>query len=103
MRDVFILGAGFSKAVNPSMPLLKELSAKVRVQCGEPLPPPLSELGDNIELWMTYLSQSQPWLKEYHNLKNRALFLRMTEIIGEILNHATSEATEVTALTGSVH
>lgn len=94
MKEVFILGAGFSKAVHSSMPDLKELSSKVREKIenrGNKLPPPLPDFENNIELWLTYLSQSQPWLKEYYNLQNRALFLHMTEIVAEILNNATKE------------
>lgn len=93
MPDVFILGAGFSKAVHSSMPLLTELSVKVREQLERDgkLPPPLLNLGDNVELWLTYLSQPQPWLKEYDNLQNRALFLRMTETIGKVLHTSTIE------------
>lgn len=94
MPEVFVLGAGFSKAVHDSMPLLEELSLQIRHRVTD-LPPPLLDLGDNIELWLTYLSQPQPWLKEYYNLQNRAQFLRITELIGEILNermvHAVSQ------------
>jgi hypothetical protein len=95
MKEVFLLGAGFSKAVHSSMPDLKELSSKVRERCenrGNKLPPPLPDLENNIELWLTYLSQSQPWLTEYYNLQNRALFLHMTEIIRQVLNETTREA-----------
>jgi hypothetical protein len=92
MKEVFILGAGFSKAVNSLMPSLTELSIKVKERCGsDKLPPPLLNFGDNIELWLTYLSQPQPWLKETHNLQNRALFIYMTEIIGQVLDEITKE------------
>ncbi|MBI4289208.1 MAG: SIR2 family protein [Chloroflexi bacterium] len=93
MPDVFILGAGFSKAVCGSMPTLEELSTKVRKKLAAQgkLPPVLLGLGDNIELWLTYLSQPQPWLKEYENLQNKALFLRMIEAIAGVLDAATRE------------
>ncbi len=90
MREVFILGAGFSKAIHGSMPLLEELSTKI--SSVEKLPPPLATLGNDVELWLTYLSQPQPWLKEFHNLENRALFLRIGQRIGETLEASTSAA-----------
>ena len=33
----------------------------------------LFALGNDIELWMTYLTQHQPWLKEEHHYRNMAL------------------------------
>lgn len=51
------------------------------------LPPPLSDLEDdtkalenNIELWMTYLSENQPWLDEVSNQYNQA-------VAGQIRRH----------------
>ena len=40
------------------MPLLGELSRYIRKRID--LPKPLLSLGDNVELWMTYLSQTHP-------------------------------------------
>lgn len=97
-NEVFVLGAGFAKAVNSAMPLLNELSIRVREKLqnlGETLPSPLLDLGDDVELWLTYLSQPQPWLKEYHNLQNRALFLRITEIIRDVVDSAVNDAVRV--------
>ena len=56
MGDVFLLGAGFSKAVSDDMPLLQELSSQIRGRLSD-LPESLSTLGDNIEIWLSYLSQ----------------------------------------------
>lgn len=90
MGDVFLLGAGFSKAVSDSMPLLEELSGEI--QKHKDLPKPLLGLGNNVELWMTYLSQPHPWLSEAENLRNKALFLELSQLIGEILNNGTLAA-----------
>ena len=79
-NDLFILGAGFSKAVSSHMPVLTELSDEIEARLAEN-----EETKDicaglcrafprNIELWMTYLSQSHPWLSEAQNLRNRAAF-----------------------------
>ena len=67
MNDVFILGAGFSKAIYPGMPTLADLTQEVKNRLSgseHSLPRPLMGLGDNIELWITYLSQRQPRLTE---------------------------------------
>ena len=48
-KDVFILGAGFSKAINDQMPTMKELTAAVseRIESSElTLPPPLRDSED---------------------------------------------------------
>ena len=103
-RDVFILGAGFSKAINSRMPTMKELTAAVseRIEISElSLPPPLRDSEDrgralesNIELWMTYLSQRQPWLDESFNQYNLALATRIRRYIKEIINQSTSDSME---------
>lgn len=98
-KDVFILGAGFSKAISSQMPTMKELTKKVKEriqQDGWSLPLPLLDdeqrgraLEENIELWMTYLSQSQPWLNESFVQDNQALATRIRFYIKEVI-----EATE---------
>ena len=85
MVAIFVLGAGFSKAVSEEMPLLSELSTQIR-QRPIDLPPALSTLGDNLELWLSYLSQPHPWLPQSSNLKNQAAGLEITECLREILN-----------------
>ena len=85
MSDVFLLGAGFSKAVSDDMPLLKELSSQIRGRLSN-LPESLLTLGDNIEIWLSYLSQPHPWLSESENLRNRALALDITGEIEEVLD-----------------
>ncbi len=88
-QKVFVLGAGFSKAISDLMPSLGELSKLVRNHIE--IPTFLTKLGDNIELWLTYLAQPQPWLKEENNLQNRALFLRITKEIARLLENAESQ------------
>ena len=96
-RDVFILGAGFSKAIDTQMPTMVELGAEVREKRAEvtalsaAIP---DSLGDNIELWMTYLSQPQPWLREPTIDLNRSLAGRISQsiaaVIKETLLHGSS-------------
>ena len=88
MSDVFLLGAGFSKAISYQMPLLQELSNQVR-DTMPGLNSPHSTLSNNIELWLSYLSQPHPWLREQDNLRNRAVVLDISQRIKAILG--TSE------------
>ena len=94
MPDVFILGAGFSKAISDSMPTMAELSSAVlknREKVGLPVAE-LHRLGNNIERWMTYLSQSQPWLKTPENDRNKGFAGQLREQIKEIIDDRTRSA-----------
>lgn len=74
MGDAFILGAGFSKAIDDQMPTLHDLSRGIFpfIRDEDPrLANELKGLGNNVELWMSLLSQTQPWLdigQVQHNL-----------------------------------
>ena len=96
MSDVFILGAGFSKAIHSGMPTLTELSSEVIARLRRsnfPIPDPLDDLDDNIELWITYLSQRQPWLTEFENDFNKSLTGRIREEIGKFIEERIAQAT----------
>ena len=97
MSDVFLLGAGFSKAISEDMPLLSDLSANIKEHLKErgiDLPSPLPTLGDNLELWLSYLSQPHPWLGESNNLKNQAMALDITNEVRDILKEKEYVATQ---------
>ena len=91
-RDVFILGAGFSRAIERHMPTMVELGAEVRERLAEvtgfssSIP---DSLGDNIELWMTYLSQPQPWLREPEIDLHRSLGGRIRRCIAAVIEERT--------------
>ena len=93
--DVFILGAGFSKAVAAGMPTMFELGAEVRARLADDanlesaIP---ASLGDNIELWMTYLSQPQPWLREPDIDLHRSLGGRIRQAIADVIAERTDLA-----------
>ena len=92
---MFILGAGFSKAIAMQMPTMVELGAEVRERLAEV--PSLSSaipdsLGDNIELWMTYLSQPQPWLREPDIYLHRSLGGRIRRSIAAVIEEHTAQA-----------
>ena len=100
MGDVFILGAGFSKAISNTMPLLGELSTKLQEELLTERKNELDSIfkfipKDNFEKWLTYLSQNQPWLSEEENLRNRALFLEISRKIAAVLVQAQREFDKV--------
>lgn len=93
MGDVFLLGAGFSRAVSQAMPLLRDLSQEVRNRTPDFVNIDRGSLfADDIEMWLTYLSQDHPWLSEAKNLRNRALFLDLSRAIREVLEERMKEA-----------
>lgn len=95
-RDVLLLGAGFSKAASRHMPLMWELGAQVLDRLGLPATT-LSLFDDNLEIWLSQISEPQPWLTETENLRNKALFLDASRAIHEIVGEA-----EATAIGGRV-
>lgn len=97
MSDLFILGAGFSKAIYDGMPTMGELSSAVlenQKKFDLPIPDALYDLGNNIELWMTYLSESQPWLKAHDNDFNKSIAGQLRKQIKEIIDHRTTTAAQ---------
>jgi hypothetical protein len=85
--EVFITGAGFSRAISDRMPLLRGMSKDV-------LPvdilsdPALSDLVGNFELILTYLAEDHPWLSVPDNLKNRAQFLEASHALARVILRA---------------
>ena len=49
------------------------------------------DLENNIELWITYLSQRQPWLTEYENDSNKSLAGLIRHQIGAVIEEHTAE------------
>lgn len=83
-EDVFILGAGFSKAISEHMPTLADLSKSVMPQLEElRLTKDKLPQGDNIEKLLSFLAQRHPWLTESEQLRNRAAFLELSKMIGK--------------------
>ena len=99
-HDVFILGAGFSKAIDRRMPTMIELGAEIRERIAEvtgfssAIP---DSLGDNIELWMSYLSQPQPWLREPEVDLHRSLGGRIRQCIAAVIKERTVLASSSSA------
>ena len=95
MTEVFLLGAGFSKAISEHMPLLAELSRKVQARTSLKAHSPVWDMfEDDLEMWLTYLSQAHPWLSESENLRNQALFLDLSHDIADELEECENLVTQ---------
>lgn len=92
-RRVFILGAGFSKAVSNAMPLTDELGAMVIARLadrGETLPVHLTR--GHFEDWLSRLAEDQPDQWEEENFRSRGHFAVLARTIGEVLDECEQEA-----------
>ena len=91
---MYLLGAGFSRAISEEMPLINDLGRAVARSFGEDraLKSMLDRaetdaigedkvpLGD-VETWLTSLATDQPFLSESRNLQRRALFVELASLI----------------------
>lgn len=87
MSRVFILGAGFSKAIHSDMPLLGDLSIGVKsalASKGIDIGPDLAAL-DDAERWLTLLGEPAPWLRLSSQMRNTALFIDVSAAIHEVV------------------
>ena len=88
-HEVFILGAGFSKAVTPDMPTMVELTNKLKE---------LNLLSDHdshvedFEILLNSLSLRHPWLTEAEYLRNRARYIDIARAIADILRKCSRRA-----------
>lgn len=90
---VFLLGAGFSKAICAEMPLMKELGVAVDSRLngeGRSLPASMSQFGDDFEQLLSYLAERQPWLDPAQVLRNRAAFLDVSRTVGDVISERQS-------------
>jgi len=98
-RDVFILGAGFSKAVREIMQTLDELGQEIRQESrGQDGPGyDMPKWGNTLELWMTDMLHAQPWLSPdlVHSCQAIGLWTRKT--IARIIQGRTRQATATEA------
>jgi len=97
-RDVVILGAGFSHAISPAMPLLNTLGIAVIERAGLAGDPrvPKSAFGEGFtfENWLTILADDQPHLSAAVNGDNAALFLKLRDAMVEVLSEAEKSTLE---------
>lgn len=82
MKEIFLFGAGLSKAFKTEMPLMSELTAQIYRY---PAWKRFKKYG-NIEKLLTFLSQSYPWEDQAFSLRKRADFLDLSHLIGSVIS-----------------
>lgn len=83
---VYILGAGFSKAIDEKMPLMDDLGK----QCAN-IVDNCSYKSGSFEQWMTIMLQDLPFLDESSNLKRKSEVLNCIDAIAHILDRITNQ------------
>jgi hypothetical protein len=86
-KDVFILGAGFSRAISGLMPLTDELGDACLAfdELHNARGVPRKFRGGRFETWLSSIAEPQPYQPEPRNLENQALFARFSDAIGQVL------------------
>jgi hypothetical protein len=86
--EVFIFGAGFSRALSAEMPLTDELGSQVAARLGLDL----RFEGGHFEVWLSRRAEAQPDLTHAENLANRAQFAKASGVVASLLAEAEEEA-----------
>jgi hypothetical protein len=93
--NVFLLGAGFARAISPNMPLLQDLADRIASVLGDSVQIPREVqpmMAENFAHALSYLEQAKPWVTEADNLRHRALFLDISNAIARDLDETVSKA-----------
>ncbi len=98
--EVLILGAGFSRAVSPHLPVAADLGRRVRtrlVRSERALfrGSPRFSTTYPFEVWLSLLAEEQPHLREAENLTNASRFASMKDAIVAVLTSAQDQALAV--------
>lgn len=95
MSKLFILGAGFSKAISLSMPTLWELSQKAVKWYELPIQrPQYLGLSEDVEQLLTYLYQEMPWKSPEEAHLDKAAFLIIAKQIASYIEECERQAFE---------
>jgi hypothetical protein len=93
MSSVYVLGAGFSRAISEKMPVLADLTRQLQRRVpGSFADLDTSRLGGDIESVLTFLATPQPWLARGQQLMNQARFHELTSAIARLLRERQDEA-----------
>jgi hypothetical protein len=85
-KDVFVLGAGFSRAISPSMPLLSDLAQALME------PAEFLSFGGSLEQWLSFLAEDHPWLTSAENARQHATFLQQSSKLAAQVRVAQASA-----------
>ena len=97
-QKVFFLGAGFSKAVNNSYPLMSELTTKalIRVEkssAQQHLTELAPQITKDIEGLLTYLSTDLPWKTDTTKYANKSLYCAIVQALSDIFMEYAKQET----------
>ena len=97
VRDrVYVLGAGFSRALSSAMPDMKGLSSAVRDDLSAvdlPKIPGLdTPVANDFEQWLSYLVEAPPWLSDADRARNQAAFFDVSGAVARVLMRQQGEA-----------
>jgi len=88
---VYVLGAGFAKAINEEMPLTDELGATIRARLKDEID--LTELdSQSFEEWLTLRVTAMPFLERYENAKRLSEAERVIAEVASVIKEKTERA-----------
>jgi hypothetical protein len=113
VSHAFLLGAGFSMAISPSMPSTNDLGRQVietqrsihssriaqhsnicdGLSCDAPVLPPGGVSNLNFEQWLTSIAEPQPYLYAPQNARRDAIFRELSGLVALKINDASRNAT----------
>lgn len=93
-RTAYVLGAGFSRAASPRMPITDELGKRAASRVDLNDVPDFRADAITFENWLTWLAERQPFLSEAEHLHDRARFAELTEAIAAEVVASQSAAEE---------
>ena len=95
MAPVYLLGAGFSRAISDQMPIMDQLSEAVRDRLKDRnIPGVDTAVAANFEQWLSYLLERPPWLSTADQESNRAGFFAVSDAVHRILSERQGDAVE---------
>ena len=86
--EVFVLGSGFSKWINPRMPSLSDLSSIVADhEVGKRLDPNLRKILQQagFEVLISYLYGNYPWKEEWEVSLHRSIYLQIVQVLTDTI------------------
>ncbi|WBP92801.1 hypothetical protein O6072_15905 [Mycolicibacterium neoaurum] len=91
MPTVYLLGAGFSRAISNEMPMMNALSAAVQAKVPG-IPGSATAIAKNFEQWLSYLVDAPPWLSPGDQMRNHAAFSDVARAVHEVLDECQTSA-----------
>lgn len=95
-RPVYVLGAGFSKAINEAMPITNELGVALAKRLSGEVEFDL-HAGETFEAWLTRQATPMPFLHGFENARRTADAARVIDEIAHVLDEQVDVSSETPA------